>query len=200
VNRYNHSIVKVTAASILILTLAPILHSQTVPSKADCKPLVMQSGSTPIEEAKPQKVDTYRRPPMVAYEVQEDGNVRKLRVVRHSGSKELDEKLFSAASHWKYEARAGCGSTKVPLSAGPISDEGTALRVAEPELIRAYGRGIIASERPLTAVSWGKMWTVGGTVHCSHGKRGTAVPCVGGVATLHLSKEDGRIVKIFHTE
>jgi len=146
------------------------------------------------------EIQTYRRPPIVAYEVQEDGNVRKLRIVRHSGSKELDGKLVSIASHWKYEARAGCGSISVPLSAGPVSDEGTALRVAEPELIRTYGRDVIDSERPLTASSWEMMWTVGGTVHCGHGKRGTTAPCVGGVATLHLSKEDGRIVKIFHTQ
>jgi hypothetical protein len=136
---------------------------------------------------------------MVAYEVQENGDVRKLQLVRHSGIKELDGKLPLAASNWKYQARPGCGIAKVRLAAGLIPNEGTALRVAEPELIRMYGASVIASERPLTAGLSGDMWIVGGTLHCSDGKGGTTTVCVGGVATAHLSKSDGRVLEIFHT-
>jgi hypothetical protein len=136
---------------------------------------------------------------MVAYEVQEDGDVRKLHLVRHSGVKELDRKLLLAASQWKYQARRGCGTAKVRLAAGLIPNEGTALGVAEPELIRIYGASVIASERPLTAGLSGNMWIVSGTLHCSDGKGGTTTICVGGVATAHLSKSDGRVLAIFHT-
>jgi len=160
----------------------------------------MQSGSATIEEVQPQKGEKSRRPPMVAYEVQEDGDVRKLRLVRHSGIKELDGKLLLAASQWKYQARPGCGIVKVRLAAGPIPNEATALRVAEPELIRIYGASVIASERPLTAGLSGEMWIVGGTLHCSDGKGGTTTVCLGGVATAHLSKSDGRVLEIFHTK
>jgi TonB family protein len=187
-------IVKLTA-TILILMTAPIAFSQTNQSAADCKSLVLQSGSAAIEEVQPRKGEKSRRPPMVAYEVQEDGDVRKLRLVRHSGIKELDRKLLLAASQWKYQARPGCGIVKVRLAAGLIPNADTALRVAEPELIRMYG----ASERPFTAESWGDIWIVGGTLHCGHHKGGTPTLCPGGVATAHLSKSDGRVIEIFHT-
>jgi hypothetical protein len=137
---------------------------------------------------------------MVAYEVQEDGGIRALRLVRHSGIKELDQELLAAASNWKYQARPGCASVKVPLAAGPIRDQSVALKVAEPELIRIYGARLIHSERPLNAGLMGDMWIVGGTLHCSDGKGGTTTICVGGVATAHLSKSDGRVLEIFHTE
>jgi hypothetical protein len=191
-------IVKLTAA-ILILMTAPIAFSQTNQSAADCKSLVLQSGSTAIEEVIPQRVEKFRRPPMVAYEVLADGDVRKLRLLRHSGIKELDGKLLLAASHWKYQARPGCGIEKVRLAAGLIPNEGTALRVAEPELIRIYGASVIASERPLTVGLSGDMWIVGGTLHCDHHKGSAPTVCPGGVATAHLSKSDGRVREIFHT-
>ena len=35
--------------------------------------------------------------------------------------------------------------------------------------------------------------------HCGDGKGGTTTVCVGGVATAHLSKSDGRILRMFHT-
>lgn len=63
----------------------------------------------------------------------------------------LDQELLAAASNWKYQARPGCGSEKVPLAAGSIPDKITALRVVEPELIRGYGARVIGSEKPLNA-------------------------------------------------
>lgn len=188
------------AVIILILTFAPIALSQTKQSGTDCKSLVLQGGSAAIEEVQPQKGEKYRRRPMVAYEVQENGDVRKPRLVRHSGINELDGKLLSAASLWKYQSRPGCGVVKVQLAAGHIPNKATALQVAEPELIHVYGASVIASERPLTAGLSGGIWIVSGTLHCRDGKGGTTTHCVGGVATAHLSKSDGRVVEIFHTK
>jgi hypothetical protein len=131
--------VKLTAAAIFMLTFAPILLSQMVQPGTDCKSLVMRSASAAIEEVQPQKGEKYRRPAMVAYEVQENGDVRKLRLVRHSGIKELDGKLLSMAHQWKYQTRPGCSVAQVSLAAGPIPNETTALKIAEPELIRSYG-------------------------------------------------------------
>ena len=195
---YNQGIVKLTVAIILTLIFAPVLLSQTGRSETDCKSLVMPSDATAIEEVQPQKGEKYRRPPMVAYEVQENGDVRKLRLVRHSGIKELDGKLLSTAVRWKYQTRPGCGVLKVRLAGGPIPNEATAVKIAEPELLRLYGARVIASERPLTARLWGEIWVVGGTLRCGKGINSTH--CVGGVATAHLSKSDGRVVEIFHTE
>jgi TonB family protein len=137
---------------------------------------------------------------MVAYEVQENGDVRDVRVVRHSGIRELDGQLLTAASKWKYKERPGCGIIKVRLAAGPIPNEATALKVAEPELIQVYGADVIGKEKPLGALLSGEMWIVGGTLRCSDGKGGTTTVCGGGVASAHLSKNDGRVLEIFHTK
>ena len=179
---------KLTAAIILALIFAPVLLSQTSRSGTDCKSLVMRSEATAIEEAKPQKGEKYRRPPMVAYEVQENGDVRKLRLVRHSGNKELDGKLHSTAVQWKYQTRPGCGVLKVRLAGGLIPNEARAVKIAEPELLRLYGANVIASERPLTAGLWGEIWVVSGTLHC--GKRTDSTDCVGGVATTSRRATD----------
>jgi len=88
----------------------------------------------------------------------------------------------------------------VRLAAGLIPNEVTALKVAEPELIHAYGASVIASERPLTAGLSGGIWIVSGTLHCTDGKGRTTTHCMGGVATAHLSKSDGRVVEIFRTQ
>jgi hypothetical protein len=183
---------------ILTLIFAPVLLSQSGRTGTDCKSLVMRSEVTAIDEVQPQEGEKYRRPPMVAYEVQENGDVRKLRLVRRSGIKELDEKLLSTAVQWKYQTRPGCAALKVRLAGGPIPNEAAALKMAEPELLRLYGASVIASERPLTAGLWGEIWVVSGTLHCGKGSNST--DCVGGVATAHLSKSDGRVVEIFHTE
>src|SRR5215471_8259494 len=96
---YTMTHVKTLTAVYLTLAFAPIALSQA--NQTDCKSLVLQSGSAETGEPQPQKGEKYRRPPMVAYEVQEDGDVRGLRLVRHSGIKELDEELLAAASEWK---------------------------------------------------------------------------------------------------
>jgi NTF2 fold immunity protein len=188
---------KLLTAAFLTLAFAPNAPSQV--NQSDCKSLALQSGSTQIREPQPQKGEKYHRPPMVAYEVQEDGDIRGLRLVRHSGIKEFDQELLGVVSKWKYLARPGCGSVKVPLAAGPIPDQTTALKVVEPELIRIYGARVIGSEKPLNADLSGDMWIVGGTLHCSDGKGGTTTICVGGVATAHVAKSDGRVLEIFHT-
>ena len=188
---------KLLTAACLALLFAPSAFSQA--NQTDCKLLVLETTLAQTHKVSRQKGEKYRRPPMVAYEVQPDGTVRNLRLVRHSGIKDLDQELLDVASSWKYRARPGCGSARVPLAAGPILDKATALKVAEPELIRTYGERIIRSEQPLDANLSGDMWIVGGTLHCSDGKNGTITACVGGVATAHLTKSDGRVLQIFHT-
>jgi NTF2 fold immunity protein len=189
--------VRLLTVAYVALLFTPSAFPQA--NQTDCKSLVLQSGPAQMYDAQPQKGEKYRRPPMVAYEVKEDGVVRGLRLVRHSGIKDLDQALLDVASGWKYRTRPGCGSAKVPLAAGPIPDKTTALKVAEPELNRTYGERIIRSEQPLDANLSGDMWIVGGTLHCNDGKNGTTTACVGGVATAHLTKSDGRVLQIFHT-
>lgn len=188
---------KMHTVGMSILMLAASAPAQANQTKPDCEPLVLQSGSATMGDVTPQPGEKYRRPPMVAYDVLEDGSVANVRIVRKSGIRELDGKLYAAALQWKYQARPGCKVAKVRMAAGAIPDAATALKVGEPELMRAYG-GVLGSEKPITAILWGDIWTVGGTLHCPGEKNSTEL-CLGGVATLHLTKSDGRIIEVFHT-
>jgi TonB family protein len=130
----------------------------------------MQSLPPEVREVQPLEGKKLRRPPMIAFEVSEDGYAHKVRIARHSGIKELDEKLLLAASRWKYAPRPGCGVVKVPLAAGPIPNESTAINAVLPELIHIYGASQIAHEEPFSAELSGEAWTVPGTLRCSDGR------------------------------
>ena len=84
-----------------------------------------------------------------------------------------------------------------------VPDAGSALKIAEPRLIKAYGKQQIDYERPLTAKLNDGIWTVYGTLCCPdrNGQRTCeAGRCVGGVAVLKLRQRDGKILSIIHTK
>lgn len=53
-----------------------------------------------------------------------------------------------------------------------VSDAATALKIAEPALIKTYGRRQIDDERPLTAKLEDGIWSVYGTLCCPDEKGG----------------------------
>ena len=82
-----------------------------------------------------------------------------------------------------------------------VADARTALKIAEPVLVRTYGKQQIDYERPLTAKLEGGIWSVYGTLCCPDGKgRRTCEEgkCVGGVAVLKLRQSDGKILSVMH--
>ena len=82
-----------------------------------------------------------------------------------------------------------------------MPDAATALRIAEPALVKQYGRRRIDYERPLHAVLKDGIWTVYGTLCCPDrdGQRTCEVGrCVGGVAVLKLRQSDGEILSVIH--
>jgi len=84
-----------------------------------------------------------------------------------------------------------------------VPDAATALSIAEPALIKVYGKRQIDYERPLTATLDDGIWSVYGTLWCqdSKGQRTSDVgKCVGGVAVLTLRQTDGKILSISHTK
>src|SRR5258705_6798698 len=84
-----------------------------------------------------------------------------------------------------------------------IPDAATALSIAEPALIKVYGKRQIDYERPLTATLEDGIWSVYGTLCCPDrkGQRTCeAGKCVGGVAALKLRQGDGRVLSISHTK
>jgi hypothetical protein len=74
---------------------------------------------------------------------------------------------------------------------GFVPDERTAIAIAEAVLVPIYGVEQIAHERPFRASLNGKVWEV-----CGHLPRGS----LGGVAVVQISKDDGRILRVYHGE
>jgi hypothetical protein len=79
-----------------------------------------------------------------------------------------------------------------------VPDSGTATRIGEAVLLPVYGEKVIGDERPLTATIKGDVWTVSGTLNCPGAKSSTTAMCDGGVAEVHISKADARILYMCH--
>lgn len=85
---------------------------------------------------------------------------------------------------------------------GRVPDAATAVSIAEPALIKVYGKRQIDYEKPLAAKLENGVWKVYGTLCCPdrHGRRTCETgKCVGGVAALELRQSDGKILSISHT-
>jgi hypothetical protein len=84
--------------------------------------------------------------------------------------------------------------------AGFVPDSATAIKIAEAVLIPVYSEEKIVAERPFSAELKGDVWTVTGTLRCTD-EQGKPVPsdyCHGGVATVRLSRIDGRVLFMIH--
>jgi len=91
----------------------------------------------------------------------------------------------------------GTNTTKEDL----VPDAATALKIAEPALIKTYGKRQIEDQRPLTATLENGIWIVSGTLCCTDrsGNRTCGQHmCVGGTAVLKLRQRDGKILSIIH--
>ena len=80
-----------------------------------------------------------------------------------------------------------------------VPDAATALRMAEPSLIRKFGNRVVNEQKPLTATLQDGVWTISGSDCCSAGKRKrTCEPgrCFGGGVALRLRQSDGSILSI----
>jgi hypothetical protein len=106
-------------------------------------------------------------------------------------------KLLAAVCFALIALSTGLGQNPPPRT-GYVPDEATAVKVAEAVLVPIYGEQHIISERPFTAVLYGDIWTVTGTLNCADGKGGTTRICVGGVAEIKLSATDARILSVHH--
>ena len=92
--------------------------------------------------------------------------------------------------HAKSEQREGHAPAE-----GYVPDAVTAVKIAEAVLVPVYGEQKTLSERPFKAELKGGVWTVGGTLYCADGKVGM---CLGGTATVKISKNDGHILFMIH--
>jgi hypothetical protein len=76
---------------------------------------------------------------------------------------------------------------------GFVPDRETAIRIAEAVWIPLYGEARISQEKPFVAELHDGVWTVSGTFHSEAGTTRK-----GGVATIKISKLDGRIIMASH--
>jgi NTF2 fold immunity protein len=84
-----------------------------------------------------------------------------------------------------------------------VPDSATALSIAEPALIKVYGKKQIDYEMPLTATFEDGIWSIYGTLCCPdrNGRRTCEVgKCLGGVAALRLRQRDGKVLSVSHTK
>lgn len=72
---------------------------------------------------------------------------------------------------------------------GYVADKRTAIAIAEALLRPVYGGAQICKEEPFQATLNGDTWTVNGSL---------PPDMVGGVATVKLSRTDGRILYMMH--
>ena len=76
---------------------------------------------------------------------------------------------------------------------GYVPDEKTAIKIAEAVLIPIYSEKIIKEEKPLKAELKDGVWIVEGSLNCPEEQR-----CLGGVAVIEISKDDGKILRVSH--
>lgn len=82
-----------------------------------------------------------------------------------------------------------------------MPDAATALKVAEPILVKTYGSAKMDYERPFSAELVGNVWFITGTLCCPNesGRRTCERgQCLGGVARLKIRREDGKLLSVSH--
>jgi len=103
---------------------------------------------------------------------------------------------------------AAISHAQVRPTEGFVPDSATAVVIAEAVLIPIYGKERIQSERPFTATLKDDVWSISGTLHCpapntgdisgAHPKARAFQNCMGGVATVEISKVDAHIISMIH--
>jgi NTF2 fold immunity protein len=101
----------------------------------------------------------------------------------------------------------------VAPASGFVPDGPTAIKIAEAVLVPVYGEEKMTSERPFHAELSGDVWSVGGTIPCNMpadqpttrvearpGITFKKLPCLEGAAIVRISKTDGRVVFMTHTQ
>jgi hypothetical protein len=86
-------------------------------------------------------------------------------------------------------------SSYIP-AAGFVPNADVAIAIARAVSVPIYGAEKIHSEEPLVAEPEGDAWLVHGTLQCSAGPD----ECIGGTVEVTIMRQDGRIVRIIHTQ
>ena len=99
-------------------------------------------------------------------------------------------KIFLALLVFAFAA-FGCTSKEEKYS--PKYSEQQAMEKAQQELVKTYGEKVL-EEKPFIISLHDNLWKISGTLHCQ--KSGKT--CLGGVAHITISAEDGSVKEIIH--
>ena len=62
------------------------------------------------------KGESYKRSPIVKYQINEHGTVSEVKLRQSSGIQDIDRKMVGVISRWKLEPVAGCGIVETEIS------------------------------------------------------------------------------------
>ena len=97
---------------------------------------------------------------------------------------------FDSREYWKRELNEILADTSNQFYADTlITNEKTALAIAEPILAAKYGQTEIDREKPLVAIKVNNYWIINGTLPKGY---------VGGTATVILRATDGKVIILTH--
>ena len=60
--------------------------------------------------------EKYKAAPTVSFVIAEDGKVRKVKLVRSSGIRDIDRNAIKTVRKWKYNSRPGCEAVEVLMT------------------------------------------------------------------------------------
>jgi len=79
----------------------------SLPKRCNPKRLPNESPQTANSE-KLDPSEFYKRPPVIRFQIEPDGSVSDVTLIRSSGSTGIDRYALRSVQHWKYNDRPGC--------------------------------------------------------------------------------------------
>jgi TonB family protein len=102
------------------LGFATACWSQNAQQKSlpdSCTKTIRVHGTFPKGPYKTLANESYRRSPVVKYQIEEDGTVTNATLIRSSGVASIDKAVVDAIGRWKYKPRPkGCGQIETKMS------------------------------------------------------------------------------------
>jgi TonB family protein len=96
--------------ALLFFLTAPCLCQTPRKEKVspECKHRALLSKAGPTGPYKFLPGETYKQSPTVKFQINEDGTVSKVKLIRSSGVKDIDKQVVTTVSGWKFKAVPGC--------------------------------------------------------------------------------------------